>query len=69
MGVSGKATDFDSVIGGSTPPTPANILRGQPRFFIGIFKRRCTVGTHFCMCIRLWTADLMVLIYARIFTY
>lgn len=31
---SGKATDFDSVIGGSTPPTPANILRGQPRFLL-----------------------------------
>ena len=57
---SGKATDFDSVIGGSTPPTPANILRGQPRFFIGIFKRCSTVGMHFCMCICLWTADLMV---------
>ena len=29
MGVSpsGKATDFDSVIGGSTPPTPARIIR------------------------------------------
>lgn len=63
MGVwsNGKTTDFDSVNGGSTPPTPAKSLV-RPTYVIAdvkLGKRRVTYVAHFCsICQRLLSINM-----------